>query len=99
MNAVRTKIYTLTTPPGYSLPEGSPPPELKSLMTHSIAEYSVDGGAIKQVKSVGGKADADGITLTWDELDPMPVDAKEITFRITQLGDLQGLWEFKIQLN
>jgi flagellar hook assembly protein FlgD len=99
MNAVGTKVYTLTTPPGYSLPKEHPPYELESLMTNSMAEYSMDGGAIKQVKSGGGKADADGLTLTWDDLDPMPVDADEITFTITQLGDLQGRWEYKIQLN
>ncbi|MDD5037768.1 MAG: hypothetical protein PHN78_00380 [Dehalococcoidales bacterium] len=98
MNAVETKVYTFTTPPGYSLPKEHPPYQMESLMTNSTAEYSVDGGIFKQVKSGGGKADADGLTLTWDTLEPMPVDAKEITFAITQLGDLKGRWEFKIQL-
>ncbi len=101
MNAVETKVYTFTTPQGYTLPQPQehPSSEFESLMTKSIAEYCVDGGIIKQVKSDRGKADADGITLIWDNIDPMPVDAKEITFTITRLGDLQGRWEFKIQLN
>jgi hypothetical protein len=99
MNAVETKLYTFTTPPGYSLTTDHPPYQMESLMTNSKAEYSVDSGPIKQVKSGGGKADADGITLTWDNLDPTPLDAKELTFVITQLGDLNGRWEYKIKLN
>jgi hypothetical protein len=98
MNAAKTKIYTFTIPQGYSLPKEQPPYEMESLMTNSMAEYSVDGGIFKQVKSGGGKADTDGISLTWANLDPMPVDAREITFSITQLGDIKGRWEFKIQL-
>jgi hypothetical protein len=50
------------------------------------------------VKSGGGKADAEGITLTWDEIEPIPTDALELTFTITRLGEQEGRWEFKIQL-
>ncbi len=99
MNAVETKVYTFTTPPEYSLSTDHPPYQMESLMTNSTAEYSINGGVLKQVKSSGGKADAEGVTLTWDNLEPMPLDAKELTFVITQLGDLKGRWEFKIKLN
>jgi hypothetical protein len=98
MNAVETKIYTFTTPPDYSLTTEHPPSQMESLMTNSTAEYSVDGGEVVKIRSGGGKADAEGITLTWDNLDPMPVEAKEITFIITQLGGLKGPWEFKVKL-
>ncbi|MDD5501046.1 MAG: hypothetical protein PHH57_05095 [Candidatus Omnitrophica bacterium] len=99
INAVGTKVYTFITPPGYSLTTEHPPYQMESLMTNSMAEYSVDGGDVKQIKSGGGKADAEGITLTWDNLEPMPLGSKELTFIITQLGDLKGRWEFKIKLN
>ncbi|MDD5701611.1 MAG: hypothetical protein PHU23_06115 [Dehalococcoidales bacterium] len=98
MNAVETKIYTFTPPPDYSLTTEHPPSQMESLMTNSTAEYSVDGGEVVMIRSGGGKADAEGITLTWDNLDPMPVEAKEITFIITQLGGLKGPWEFKVKL-
>jgi hypothetical protein len=98
LNAVGVTVYTFTTPPGYSLPEEHPPHEFESLMMNSLAEYSVDSGTIKHIRSGGGKADAAGITLTWDEIAPIPVDAKELTFTITQLGDWEGRWEFKVPL-
>ncbi len=98
LNAVEVTVYTFTAPPGYSLPEEHPPYEFESLMTNSIAEYSVDGRTIKHVRSGGGKADDAGITLIWDEIDPIPVDAEELTFTITQLGDREGRWEFEIPL-
>jgi len=99
LNPVEVTVYTFTTPPGYSLPEEHPPHELESLMINSTAEYSVDGGTIKHVRSGGGKADSAGITLTWDEIDPIPVDARELTFTITQLGDWKGHWEFEVSLD
>jgi len=101
MNAVETKVYTFTTPLGYRLPEEHPPYQYQSLMGNSVGEYSIDGGTIKQMKSGGGKADVNGITITWDNLEPIPIDAKELTFtitRITRLGDWEGRWEFEIQL-
>jgi flagellar hook assembly protein FlgD len=64
MNAVETKIYTFTTPPEYSLTTNHPPYQMESLMTNSTAEYSVDGGSVVKIRSGGGKADAEGITLT-----------------------------------
>jgi len=98
LNAVNVTVYTFTTPPGYSLPEEHPPYEFESLMINSVAEYSVDGETIKQVRAGGGKANASGIRLTWDDLDPIPADAKKLTFTITQLGEWEGRWEFTVPL-
>ena len=98
MNAVEVKVYIFTTPPGYSLPEEGPPYEYASVMGDSLAEYSVDSGTTMQVKSGGGKADTDGITITWDDLEPVPVDAKVFYFTITRLGEVEGRWEFEIPL-
>jgi hypothetical protein len=36
---------------------------------------------------------------TWDEyLDPVPKNTKELTFRINELGDWEGPWEFRVSL-
>ncbi|MBN1188448.1 MAG: DUF4232 domain-containing protein [Dehalococcoidales bacterium] len=99
MNAVETKLYMFTTPPEYSLTTDHPPYQMESLMTGSTAEYSLDGGAVKQVKSGGGKAGDEGITLTWDGIEPVPVGAHELAFTITRLGDREGRWKFVTQLN
>jgi hypothetical protein len=98
LNPVEVKVYTFTAPPGYSLHGEYPPEELDSLTVNSRAEYSVDGGIARQIKAGPGKADDAGITLTWDEIEPVPVGAKEFTFTITRLGDWEGPWEFRIPL-
>ena len=98
LNAVNVTVYVFTTPPGYSMPEEHPPEQAESLGINSRAEYSVDGGIIKQPVDIGAQFNESGARLIWD-LDPIPVDAKELTFTITQLGDWEGLWEFKIPLD
>jgi hypothetical protein len=35
----------------------------------------------------------------WNNLDPVPIDAKELTLKITKLGDWEGPWEFKVPLD
>lgn len=43
-----------------------------------------------------------GMELTWGNdatwLDPVLSDAKELTFTITEFGDWEGPWEFRIPL-
>jgi hypothetical protein len=98
MNAVETKVYTFTAPPGYTWPKDHPPADLQSLVSNSEAEYKIDGGTIKKLQSHRGQGDADGVTIIWDELEPMPVNARELIFTITQLGGVKGIWEFKVEL-
>lgn len=43
-------------------------------------------------------SEENGIRLVWDDLGPIPSDAKELTFIITRFGDVEGAWEFKIPL-
>lgn len=97
LNAVNVTVYTFTTPPGYSLPEEHPPYQYESFLINSEAEYSVDGGITRQPVDIGGQFTESGARLIWD-IDPIPVNAKELTFTITQLGDWEGRWEFKIPL-
>jgi len=91
-------VYAFNAPPGYNFPSGQPLPA-PSMMFHAEAKYSVDGGVSKLAGSSGIRPLENGILHIWDNLDPIPVDAKELTFRITKLGDWEGPWEFKIPLD
>ncbi len=90
-------VYAFNTPSGYSFPSGQPLPA-PSMMFHAEAEYSVDGLVIKKAGSSGIRPLENGMLHIWDNLDPVSSDAKELTFRITKLGDYQGPWEFEIPL-
>lgn len=62
-----------------------------------LAQCTVDGST----KDAGPAAERlldQGTELIWDNLDPVPSDAKELTFTITEFGDWQGPWEFHIPL-
>jgi len=64
------------------------------------AQYTVDG-VIKDAGLAGMRYLDDGIQLCWGDdtgLDPLPSDAKELTFVITKFGDWEGPWEFHIPL-
>jgi len=99
LTATGMKVYAFNTPPDYNLPQGPmlAPPQFMAL--HAFAEYSTDGGVMKQTFPSGIRFLENGMQHTWDEyLDPVPKNAKQLTFRITELGDWQGPWEFEIPL-
>ena len=99
MTATGMTIYAFNTPPGYNLPQGPmlPPPDLMKL--HAEAQYSIDGRPVKQAGLSGIRFLDNGMRHTWeDNLDPVPSDAKELTFIITKLGEREGPWEFRISL-
>jgi len=83
------KVYAFNTPPDYNLPQGPmlAPPEFMAL--HAFAEYGVNGGVMKQTFPSAIRFLDNGM---------VPKNAKELTFRITKLGDWEGPWEFKIPL-
>lgn len=99
LTATGMKVYAFNTPPDYNLPQGPmlAPPQFMAL--HAFAEYGTDGGVMKQTFPSGIRFLENGMLHTWDDhLDPVPKNAKELTFRITKLGDWQGPWEFRVQL-
>jgi len=99
LTATGMKVYAFNIPPDYNLPQGPmlAPPQFMAL--HAFAEYSIDGGAMKQTFPSGIRFLENGMQHTWDEyLDPVPQNSHELTFRITKLGDWEGPWEFEIQL-
>jgi hypothetical protein len=99
MTATGMTVYAFNTPTDYNLPQGPmlPPPDLMTL--HAEAQYSIDGGPVKQAGLSGIRFLDNGMRHTWeDNLDPVPSDAKELTFTITKLGEWEGPWEFRISL-
>ncbi|MBI4302751.1 MAG: hypothetical protein HY665_00215, partial [Chloroflexi bacterium] len=106
LTATGMRFYAFNTPPGYNLPQGPmlPPP---MFAMHAEAEYSIDGGRIKEAFPSAIRFLDNGVLHTWAEyLDSVPKNAKELTFRIIRLSgggpppgqDWQGPWEFKIPL-
>ncbi len=69
------------------------------------AQYVIDG-AVKEARAPSSHFLDNGIEFRWgasqdddNYLDPVPVDAKEITFVIPEIRpDWEGPWEFEIQL-
>jgi hypothetical protein len=76
--------------------------ELKKESTHMTgtdAQYKVDNEEWKPAirSEFGTILLEEGVRYIWD-LDPVPQNAREITFRINKMEDRLGPWEFVIQL-
>jgi hypothetical protein len=67
----------------------------------AFAEYSADG-TIKDGGPANCRPEGNGIRLVWGEegnlLDPVPSDARELTFTITKVNNIAGPWKFKVPL-
>lgn len=99
LSALGMKVYAFTTLPDYKFQQGGPQLPPPSMMVHAEAEYSIDGGTMKKAGVSGVRFLENGMEHIWENLAPVPKTAKELTFRITKLGDLEGPWEFQIPLN
>lgn len=107
LTSMATKFYAFVIPPDYSPPEGEdaelPPHRIPYLsdLRPVHATYTFDG-VTKDARSADLDIRGDGIILAWahpfEPLDPVPADAKELTFTIPRFGDWEGPWEFKIPL-
>lgn len=62
------------------------------------AEYSLGSGPMKKAGRSGIGFLENGMRHIWDNLDPIPSDAKELIFTIPRFGDREGPWEFQIPL-
>jgi len=98
LSASEVKFYAFNVPPDYSLPQGSdrPPPSLMAL--HAYAEYSLDNAPTIDAGTSGIRFLDNGMRHIWSMLDPVPKDARELTFIITGLGEWEGPWVFTISL-
>ena len=102
LSAMGARFCAFTIPPGYSPPQPQGPvPPSPPVMAPAHAQYTVDG-VVKDAGTAGVRLFDDGVRLTWGYheawLDPVPSDAKELTFTITRFGDWEGPWEFSISL-
>jgi hypothetical protein len=103
LTADGASFYVFFIPPGYTPPPTGPglPPAPPPMAVMARAEYSFDG-MTRNAGFAGFGTKDDGIKLVWGggpaRLDPVPSDAKELTFTITQLNDWEGPWEFKVPL-
>ena len=97
-------VYVFNVPAGYSLPQGPtmPPPQF---MFNAKGEYSIDGGAATYTGPAGVRFLDNGVEMVWDNLDPIPKNAKELSFRVTSIergvpddSRWTGLWDFTIML-
>ncbi len=106
LSASGAKVYALAQIPNYTspskvipleipTPEPTPPLDIYP----SPAWYRLDNGIKREIGSPGFMWADKGFRLTWDLIDPVPSDAKEITFAITNFGKWAGPWEYRIILN
>jgi hypothetical protein len=97
LSAEGAVFYCFVIPPGYT-----PSQPVPNVMTYAQAGYSFDG-ITKDAGLAGYGTRDDGIKLIWGSpdlpLDPVPGDAKELTFTITSFGNVEGPWEFQVPLD
>ncbi len=90
---VLAKIPSSTPKPSkIPLPEPTPPDELWPPLAH----YQVNNDFQKS-KVIGIRTSKEGYLFTW-VLDPIPSDAKEMTFVVDKFGKWEGPWRFQISL-
>ncbi len=100
MTADSVGFTVLITSPAYIPPPGTGLTQPQWIL-EAYAHYTVDG-VTKDAGVAGMRPLEDGLQLQWgyepEYIDPIPGDAKELTFTITKLGVWEGHWEFTIQL-
>jgi hypothetical protein len=105
LNEMGATFYLNMTSPNNPV-SGYNNPEWTGYVVQLRAQYGVDG-TIKEARAPNAKKLASGIELRWgasaddaNYLDPVPSDAKELSFIIPEIRpDWKGSWEFKIPLN
>jgi hypothetical protein len=94
LTGTNAKFTAFVIPPAYN-------PAKPPLTLEASANYDVDG-VTKDAGLAAIGSDDNGLILTWGyeqaPVDPVPSDAKNLTFTITKLGEWEGPWEFKIPL-
>ncbi len=102
LNAVSGTAYVFYCPPGLVVPQWpNPDPNMVMEMDKFFkgdAEYNIDGGDIKKVTHNSGKGNQSGITLYFRNIEPVPLDAREFILTVTNLGGIEGRWEFRVPL-
>jgi hypothetical protein len=108
LTALDARFYALYVPPDYVMPEqpfvpGTDSPQgvghapVWMMQLDPSAEYSLDGGPMKDAGPSGLGFLENGIRNSWAS-DPVPNGTKELTFVITKLGEWEGPWKFRVSL-
>ncbi len=95
----RSSFFLLLTVPNNTIPGGYAGPPLRTIRLD--AQYIVDG-VVKQTWAGNRQATASDVEIRYgynrSYLDPVPSDAKSLSFVITCIGDQVGRWEFTVPL-
>lgn len=101
--AAQIQIKAIYAPQGYVMPAEtgnvSTPPKIDAL-----AEYGVDSNTLKSAGPAFDRWVEEGRELEWVINEPVPIDSRELKFRITSIEkhseqkQWEGPWEFTIQL-
>lgn len=81
-------------PPGMSISDFGPPDDLDP----PTAFYKIDNYSEQRAIEVGLKMTEEGV-ISICEFNPIPSDAKKMTYIIEKFGVWEGPWEFEIQLS
>jgi hypothetical protein len=94
-------FYAVVTSPGTQFSRKNQPQWASG---SNMAQFIVDG-AVNSARAANMQFSDNGVELHWgawgndpNYLDPVPADAKSLSFIITELFGQQGNWEFKILL-
>lgn len=105
LSTTGAKVYALAQPPDWNPPAPTPSPAVPMPIPtppHQMypvpAQYSLDGGPMRDAGSAGFNWLQEGIGLTWDLIDPVPNGTEELTIFINQFGQWSGPWKFHIPL-
>lgn len=100
MNADSVGFTVMVTSPAYLPPQGPGLPN-PLWMLDAYATYTVDG-VVHDAGVAAMNPGENGLTLRWgtglDKIDPIPADAKGLTFTIKKIGDWPGPWTFEVPL-
>jgi hypothetical protein len=104
LSATGMKVSIFDSPAGYSLPQGPslPPPQF---VLQVKGDYSIDGGVPTYTGPAGIRFLDNGVEIVWDNLGPVPKNARQLNFRVTSIespvpggAPLTGPWDFRIAL-
>ena len=100
LSALEAVVYAAVSP-GYGAPEeGGPGLPTPGVPVRVTAWYTVDAGPAREALDPGERffEDEDRTRLSWTHLDPLPSDARTLTFTIARIGEWEGPWEFHVSL-
>lgn len=102
LSATGARVYALAKLPALIAPQtpasGIPTPTPTPFDLYCRAWYRVDNATEQTTFDTVSEQTNDGIRVTWNLIDPIPSDAREMTFAITWLGISEGPWEFRVSL-